>query len=101
MHLEYMANQKYIRPTLRLDLLCLLSTPYDLHAFLANISSPLTGKSDYTVNNSSHFVSTINNERVQENEIMVPFDVESLFSNSPIDGAEQAALRRLQSDSSS
>ena len=72
-----------------------------MSAFLANILSPLTEKSDYTVNNSAHFVSTINNKRVQENEIMVSFDVESLFTNAPINGAVQAALRkRLESDSS-
>ena len=29
---------------------------------------------------------------------MVSFDVESLFSNFPIDGAVQAALRKLESD---
>ena len=37
-----------------------------------------TGKSEYTVNNSAHFVSTINGERVLESEIMVSFEVESL-----------------------
>jgi len=60
--------------------------------------SPLTLKSDYTVNNSVHFVSTIHNERAKENEIMVSFDVESLFSKVPIEGAVQAALRKLESD---
>ena len=65
---------------------------------LADILSPLTGKSDYTVTNSSHFVSTISHERIQENEVMVSFDVESLFTNVPIEGAVKAALCKLEND---
>ena len=58
---------------------------YDLSSYLADMLSPLTGKSEHTVNNSAHFVSIINDERVLESEIMVPFDVESLFTNIPIE----------------
>ena len=43
-------------------------------------------------------MSTINGERVLESEIMVSFDVESLFTNVPIEGAVQAALRKLEAD---
>ena len=32
---------------------------YDLSTYLANIMSPLTGSTDFTVNNSAYFVSTI------------------------------------------
>ena len=52
-----------------------------LCVFIANILSPLTGKSDYSVINSMHFVSTISHEKVHDNGLMVPFDVESLFKN--------------------
>ena len=69
-----------------------------MSAHLADILSPLTGKSDYTVTNSSHFVSTISHERIQENEVMVSFDVESLFTNVPIEGAVKAALCKLEND---
>ena len=61
---------------------------------------PLTVKAKYTFNNSAHFVSTINGERVLESEIMVYFDVESLFTNVPVKGAVQAALRKLEADTS-
>ena len=71
---------------------------YDLSSYLADVLSPLTGKSEYIVNNSAHFVSTINGERVLESEIMVSFDAESLFTNVPIEGAVQAALRKLEAD---
>ena len=68
----------------------------DLFADLANILSPLTGSSDFKVNNSAHFVSTIGSETILDNEIMVSFDVESLFTNVPIDAAVEAALQKLE-----
>ena len=71
---------------------------YDLSAHRANILSPLTGKSDYSVINSV-INSTISYEKVHGNEVMVPFDVESLFTNVPIEGAVQAVLRKLENDS--
>ena len=65
---------------------------------LANILPPLTGKSEYTVTNSAHFVSTVSNETILNNEIMVSFDVESLFTDVRIDAAVQAALQKLEND---
>ena len=58
----------------------------------------MTGKSDYSVINSV-INSTISHEKVHGNEVMVPFDVKSLFTNIPIEGAVQAVLRKLESDS--
>ena len=43
-------------------------------------------------------MSTISHERIQENEVMVSFDVESLFTNVPIEGAVEAALCKLEND---
>ena len=73
---------------------------YDVSAYLANILSLLTGKSGYTVTNSAHFVSTVSNKMILDNEIMVSFDVESRFTNVPIDAAVQAALQKLEDDPS-
>jgi len=39
------------------------------------------------VNNSANFVSTKSSERILDNDIMVSFDVESLFTNVPIEDA--------------
>ncbi|XP_078375738.1 uncharacterized protein LOC144659173 [Oculina patagonica] len=61
---------------------------------------PTDRNSDFTVTNSAHFVSTISSETILDDEIMVSFDVESLFTNVPIDGAVQAALRKLENDPS-
>ena len=77
---------------------CVNTFAYDLSAYLANILSPLTRKSEYTVTNSAHFVSS--NETILDNEIMVSFDVESLFTNVPIDAAVQATLQKLENDPS-
>ena len=46
--------------------------------------------------NSAHFVSTVSNETILDNEIMVSFDVDLLFTNVPIDAAVQAALQKLE-----
>ena len=50
--------------------------------------------------NSAHFVTTISSETILDKEIMVSFDVESLFTNVPIDAAVQAALQNLENDPS-
>ena len=85
---------------LRTIVSCVNTFAYDLSAYLANILSPLTGKSEYTVTNSAHFVSTVSNETILDNEIMVSFDVESLLTDVPIDAAVRAALRKLENDPS-
>ncbi|XP_068678522.1 uncharacterized protein [Montipora foliosa] len=79
---------------------CVNTFAYDLSAYLANILSPLTGNSGFTVTNSAHFVSTVSSETILDNEIMVSFDVESLFTNVPIDAAVQTALQKLEDDPS-
>ncbi|KAL9962144.1 hypothetical protein ACROYT_G031222 [Oculina patagonica] len=79
---------------------CVNTFAYGLSAYLSNILSPLTRNWDFAVTNSAHFVSTISSETILDNEIMVSFDVESLFTNVPIDDAVQAALRKLENDPS-
>ena len=71
---------------------CVNTFAYDASAFLANILSPQTGNSDFTVTNSAHFTSVISSEKIQDHDIMVS------FTNVTIEGAVQAALRKLESD---
>ena len=61
-------------------------------------SVPIQDGSNFTVKNSTDFASTIASEEIQDHEIMVSFDVESLFTNVPIEGAVQAALQKMEND---
>ena len=42
---------------------------YDLSAYLANILSPFTGNSNFTVTNSANFVSTISSKTIPDSEM--------------------------------
>ena len=59
--------------------------------FVLTLFFLLTGNSEHTVTNSAHFLSTFS---------IVSFDVESLFTNVPIDAAVQATLLKFENDSS-
>ena len=47
--------------------------------------------------NSAHSETTISSKKIQEDEIMVSFDVEALLTKVPIEAAVQAALQKLES----
>ena len=68
--------------------------------FLLTLFFLLTGNSEHTVTNSAHFVSTVSNETILDNKIIVSSDVESLFINVPIDAAVQATLLKFENDPS-
>ena len=76
------------------------SFAYDLSAYLSDLLSPLTGLTSHTVPNSTSFVQEISSLAIHADETMVSFDVESLFTNVPIEGALNAALQRLSADTS-
>ena len=60
------------------------SPTYSLAKFVTKIISPLTGKTVAHVKNSLDFRNMILKERIDESEIMISFDVKSLFTNVPI-----------------
>ena len=51
--------------------------------------------------NLPHFVSTISSVALLDDQIMVSFDIESLFTNVPIDAAVQAALQKREDNNPS
>lgn len=60
------------------------SPTYFLASHLAKIISPLVGKSDSFVKDSCHFVQFIKGNFVDSDDILVSFDVVSLFTKVPI-----------------
>ena len=58
---------------------------YQLAKHLSSILGPLVGNSTYHIRNSADFVQSIKDLRLTRNEIMVSFDVESLFTSVPAD----------------
>ncbi|XP_022111650.1 uncharacterized protein LOC110990874, partial [Acanthaster planci] len=65
---------------------------------LAGILSPLTGNTPNTVPNSTAFAEFLRGQHISSHEALISFDVVSLFTNVPIDGACCVALRRPEED---
>ena len=63
-----------------------------------HLLSPLVGKSPSSVKNSKEFATFISEQTLQSDEVLVSFDVTSLFTNVPTNLAVDVAHRRLQDD---
>ena len=63
------------------------SPTYQLAKYVTSLISPLSGNFDTFVQNSKHFSEILSTETIHEDEIMVSFDVKSLFTNVPGDTA--------------
>ena len=68
--------------------------------YLASILACVVGKTEYTVRNSKDFIESLNEMVVQEDEVMISFDVAALYTNIPIDRALLAVMDKLESDDS-
>ena len=64
------------------------------------ILSPLVGNSFSYVKNSKEFASFVSSQKIDNNSILVSFDVVSLFTSIPIDRAIEVARKRLLADDS-
>ncbi|XP_038054619.1 uncharacterized protein LOC119726835 [Patiria miniata] len=74
------------------------SPTYNTAQHLAKILRPLVGHSPHHVCNSSQFVSITRNLTVQPTDLLVSFDVVSLFTNVPTGEACKLAKERLEHD---
>ena len=63
------------------------SPTHSLAKFVTSIISSLTGKTPSHVKNAKHFTEMISEETVEEDEMMISFDVQSLFTNVPVSQA--------------
>ena len=77
---------------------CIGAPSYKLSKYITSIISPLAGRTDSHVKNSKHFVEMMSGLSVEEDEILVSFDVSSLFTNVPIDEAVWIIHDRLRND---
>ena len=74
------------------------SPTYGVSNFLAKILSPVVGNSENTVKNSFHFAEFVRGKTLKADQVLVSFDVVSLFTDIPVDLAIKVAAKRLRQD---
>lgn len=74
------------------------SPTYQLSKHLSQLLSPLVGKSPSAVRNSKGFANFIAEQSISDDELLVSFDVISLFTNVPTELAVDVARKRLLAD---
>ena len=71
---------------------------YESAKELARILKPLVGQSPHHVHNTQDFIQSIEGIQLQENECMMSFDVNSLFTSIPINPAITIIRKHLEQD---
>ena len=77
---------------------CTSSTLYNTSKYLANILSPIQNSNSFSVSNSAKFAKEMANTTIDDDEIMASFDVVSLFTAIPVDGACEQIRNKLMKD---
>jgi hypothetical protein len=71
------------------------SPTYALAKYLTEILKPVVGKTEHHVVNFKEFVTRMEQIRLGKNDILVSFDIVSLFTNVPVEEACNIAKERL------
>ncbi len=71
---------------------------YNTSKFLANLLSPLQNDNGYSVKNSNEFAKKLSQTHIDDDEVMVSFDVVSLFTAIPVDRACEHIRNKLFKD---
>ena len=83
---------------LRLIVTSIGSALYNMSKFLMDILSPLQNRNGYSVANSLQFSKELSDIEIDDSEVLVSFDVVSLFTAIPVDKACKYIKKKLDQD---
>ena len=65
---------------------------------LTKILIPLVGQTDTNIKNSAYFVQLVQNIEIHDKDLLVSFDVNSLFTKVPVDETLKTIAKKLEED---